>query len=390
MTAYDKFVELRTALNVRHFERYDEINIALAAVLARFHVVLIGPPGTGKSMLSEDLVRSLEGARHFKYLLTKFTTPEEMFGPLNLSLLPKGLYERITDRKLPEAEVAFVDEFFNANSAIQNSMLTIMNERQFDNGTQRIDVPLMTMFAASNTLPEGEELWALFDRFHFRKVVDYVKEPSNFMRMMVSPATAELPVITRDELFEAQEQTAKVTILEAELETLQDIRSDLNTEGIVASDRRYRQCLSALRASAWLDGRDVVEDTDFSLLQHMLWSSPQEVKKVARTVLEHTNPMELQAQEIIDMADEIEAEVKQALLDVRQKAADQTTLTKQGLEWFKRCKSLADSTRQLDAKAKKQGRSIAKIQMAKDRVTYIAREIGRQTIGLEALDMKVD
>lgn len=389
MTALDKFVELRTALNARHFERYDEINIALVAILAQFHVVLIGPPGTAKSMLSEDLVQALKGTTHFKYLLTKFTTPEELYGPLDLSKLSEGVYERIMSGKLPEADIAFVDEFFNANSAIQNSMLTIMNERQFDNGTQRLDVPLKTLFAASNSLPEGEELWALFDRFHFRRIVDYVKEPTNFMQMLSAQSEWTPPSISRDELDQAQAEVKAVVIAESSLETLHDIRADLNAEGIVASDRRYRQALSALRAAAWLDNRTEVDDTDYSILQHMFWSVPTEVKKVARVVLEHTNPLELQAQEIIDLADEIDGQMRQALLDVKQKTIEATALTKQGLEWFTRCKTLGASVRKLDEKVKKQGRTIVRVQVAQDRVAYVAREVARQCIGLDNMNVKV-
>ena len=394
MTDNTKFTELKTALTTRHIERYDEIDIALNALLSRYHVVLIGPPGTAKSMLSADLTSVFEGAQHFTYLLTKFTTPEEIYGPWDLKALSDGKYTRIVKGSMVDSHIVFLDEFFKANSAIQNTMLTVMNERVFDNGGERIDVPLMTVFAASNEMPEGEELWALFDRFHFRKVVDYIKEPTNFMRMLQSPDTVELPSITFQELEDAQAVVDQVSVPDSVLETLHDIRADLDMEGIVVSDRRYKQAIKVLKAQAFLDSRDVVDDADFSILQHMLWTNPVERQNVARTVLRHTNPLELAAQEIVDQADSIAGELSAALLDVKQKGGNaEQLLTKQGIEWFTKCKNLGNQVSQLKAKAQKQGitgGALARIEQAQDRVLRVAREVGRQTIGLDTMEMKIE
>ena len=382
----DKFVELREGLNQRHFERYDEIDIALNAILSRFHFVLIGPPGTAKSMLIEDLTNVFDGDM-FKYLLTKYTTPEELFGPWDLNLLKQGKYERIVDGKLPDSEVAFLDEIFKANSAILNALLTAMNEREFDNGTQRIRIPLITVAGASNELPEGEELNAMFDRFHFRKVVDYIREPSNFMKMLqYDPADTQLPTITIQELHQAQADIKNVEVSKEITETVHAIRADLQLEGIIPSDRRFRQSLTVLRSHAWLDERDHVDDTDFTILQHMLWTQPQEQKPVSRVILTHTNPLELEAQEIIDLVDEIAHDLQQAVQKAKSNPDEAQNLAKQGIEWFTRTKKLGENVKKLEQKAKRQNRNVPRITQARDRLVEVARAIGQQTIGLDTFE----
>jgi len=385
----EKFSELRGALIERHIERYDEVEIGLVAVLAKYHVVLIGPPGTAKSMLAEDLVSAFTGAKLFRYLFTKFTTPEEIFGPWDLSLLKEGTYKRILTGKAPEAHLIFEDEVFKANSAILNAQLTLMNERLYDNGVDRIKCPLITVFAASNELPEGEELWALFDRFHFRKRVDYIHEPGNFAKMLQSNGAFEFDGLTLDDLFAAQAQVAEVAISDAILDTQIDIRSDMQLEGLIASDRRYKQSLTAMRAMAWLYGRTAVNDDDFRILEHMLWTNPEDAKKVSRIVLLHTNPLDQEANEIIDIADEIAGQLATALMDARSRGVDtDQTLTKQGIEWFTRCKKLSEQIKRLEQKAIKAGRPTNRIEQAKDRVLRVAREVGHNTIGLDSMEIE--
>ena len=140
----------------------------LLAALAGEHVLLLGPPGTAKSELARRLQRLLPGAHYFERLLTRFSVPEELFGPLSLKALEDDRYERLTAGYLPSAEVAFLDEVFKANSAILNTLLGLLHERCFDNGQHRVDVPLVCLVGASNEVPQDESLHAFYDRFLLR------------------------------------------------------------------------------------------------------------------------------------------------------------------------------------------------------------------------------
>src|SRR3972149_4619138 len=176
--------KIRQELKSRFLEREDLIDGALAALLCGEHVLIIGPPGTAKSMLAHEICNRFTEAKYFHWLLTKFTTPEELFGPVSLKGLESDQYYRITVSKLPEAHVAFLDEVFKSSSSILNTLLTLINERRFFNGDKAMDVPLITLFGATNEVPQAEELRALYDRFLVRFKVGYLSDERNFRQML--------------------------------------------------------------------------------------------------------------------------------------------------------------------------------------------------------------
>ena len=302
---------VREELKQLFIERDEIVDGALIALIAGHHLLLIGPPGTAKSMLAKQLCRRIDGS-YFEWLLTKFTTPEEIFGPVSLPALEQGRFERVTAHKLPESEVAFLDEVFKANSAILNSLLTILNERRFYQGTQVLEIPLRTLVAASNELPEEEDLAALYDRFLLRFTVGYVERDDHFKALLTldEPDTGKITVLEREVLSDLQSRAAAVTLDKGILSELTEIRSRLTTAGVLASDRRYRQSLSVLKAAALLEGRDRVTHRDLIWLEHILWNEPEEQRKVLEVLSEMTTGFIDEARKLRRQAEEIQAYAK--------------------------------------------------------------------------------
>src|SRR6476646_3353530 len=163
--------EVTDGLKRRFVGRDEVIDLIALAGVAGEHLFLFGPPGTAKSALIRAFATAVDG-RYFEYLLTRFSEPNEVFGPIDLVKLREGTVATVTAGMLPEAEFVFLDELFNANSAILNNLLTVLNERLYRRGREVVRLPLLSLFSASNHLPEDEALEALFDRFLLRCKVE--------------------------------------------------------------------------------------------------------------------------------------------------------------------------------------------------------------------------
>jgi len=294
---------LRTDLTARFPERKDVIAGALAAVLAGEHVLLLGPPGTAKSALVRAIAVAF-GGTYFERLLTKFSTPEELFGAISLKALEQDRFARVVTGKLPEADFAFVDEIFKANSAILNSMLTLVNERIFHNDGKPINCPLISMFGASNELPEGKDLEALFDRFLVRFEVGYLLRPANLKLVLTSPEPGVVPAMSLANLKKMQAEVTKVAVTDDTVEGLITIRDACKAEGIIASDRRWKKALKLVQAAAYMAGEKKTTPEDLAILIDSLWREPKDRPKVARLVGKLADPVGAQAAEILDAARE--------------------------------------------------------------------------------------
>jgi MoxR-like ATPase len=263
-------------------ERRQVLRLSLLAALAGEHTLLIGPPGTAKSALARRIHLAFREARYFERLLTRFTVPEELFGPLSIRALEEDRYERHVAGFLPDAEVAFIDEVFKANSAILNALLTLLNEREFDNGAGRVRCPLISVIGATNQVPEDEVAEAFFDRFLLRLTVGPVSAEG--FRTLIGQAgrgcstassaanaadesawtvALQLGAAERDALTAAAQ---RVVLTEEVLARLAELRVWLAGEQVYVSDRRWVKIGRLLQTAAASEGRAFVTEWDLGLV----------------------------------------------------------------------------------------------------------------------------
>jgi len=307
--------KIRDYLRSMYFEREEIIDGLLAALVGRQHVLLVGTPGTAKSAIVVDMAKCITGANYFQWLLTRFSTPEELFGPVSLKALENDVYQRNTSGKLPEAHIGFIDEVFKGNSAILNSLLTLANERLFYNNGGVVQSPISSLIGASNEwVEEDEGLEALFDRFILRFEVESIADGNNFIAMLKGDFNAQRPAISLLELENLQLQSEMMTTIPNDiLEALRDIRDTLKNEGIHPSDRRFRQSLSLLKAVATIDGRDTVKRKDMSILANSLWVTPEKNERnIVRQVIDDISldPIEKTITEIKAVIKDLSSQVK--------------------------------------------------------------------------------
>jgi MoxR-like ATPase len=272
-------------LEAQFLGKEEIIRLLFVSALAGEHLVMVGPPGTAKSALIRSFAQIIE-ARYFDYLLTRFTEPNEIFGPVDIQAFREGTYRRRLEGMLPEAEVVFLDEIFKANSAILNSLLTLLNARRFTHGNTSVRVPLISLYAASNEVPTDEALSALFDRFLLRVRVDYL-DSYHFRGLLQKGIELEAkgmnpdvgpvqPVMSARELRELQRNFGNLLRFSEDfLSTFKGLVFQIRSEGVGLSDRRIVKLLKLFAASAVLDGREAVNDSDFFVLRHV-WNTPEQ------------------------------------------------------------------------------------------------------------------
>lgn len=356
------FGAIRDELTAAFFEREEVVEGLLCALVAGQHVLLLGPPGTAKSELAHELCSRIQGAGHFQWLLTRFTTPEELFGPVSLRGLEQDRYLRITTGKLPRAHIAFLDEVFKASSSILNTLLAILNERRFDGGDGSEEVPLLFLVGAANELPEDEELAALYDRFLLRFEVDYLREDFRFLQMLRAPAkprdrtTLDLDVLSR-----MREAAAKVEIPDPILRDVAKLRSLLAEKDVISSDRRFRQSLDLVRARAALAGRATVDAEDLGILAHVLWHEPGDQVHVEEALRLLAHGHEDEADRLLFQAREIAEGAQGPHLD--EDEADRAAI-----EALAKLHDLAQRVDAIASEAREQGRAVERVGEVRDEI----------------------
>lgn len=356
-------------------ERSDTLRLALVALLAQEHFVLLGPPGTAKSQLVTLFSTRITPApqqtlSRFQWLMTRFTSPDELLGPISVQGLKIDQYRRITTGKLPEAQLVFLDEIFKANSAVLNALLTILNERSFDNGPTRQSVPLLSLFGASNELPQGEDLAALWDRFALRYVVEYVSD-SGFSRLLrLSPSLAPATTIALSDLTLLQNAVPTITVPDSLLDAIASLRKDLAAQGIVVSDRRWRTSLKLVRAHALLEGRGMAEEDDLAILAHALWMQPDQHSLISRVVARLANPLTARAVELADQA----ASVLERTMDAQREGDEQSQMNA-AVEGNSKLKRLVKDLSTLLDQTTAQGRNPARVAKALTQVQTMHHQV---------------
>ena len=298
----------------RHFlDKQEMIRLLLVSVVAGEHMVIVGPPGTAKSALVRMFSRLID-AKYFEYLLTRFTEPNELFGPVDIRAFREGTYTRRTTGMLPEAEVVFLDEIFKSNSAILNSLLTVLNERRFSNGANVMKVPLLSLFGASNEVPNDDNLAAIFDRFLLRVVSNNLDSYhfSGLLERGLKNEAAALsgievkPLVSAADLHRVNQALGQRLVFSEELlSRYKGLIFQIRSEGVSLSDRRVVKILKLLSASAIVDGRSEANDSDFFLLRHV-WNNLDQAELldeivtpvVERYYREHPNARRLQGGQV--------------------------------------------------------------------------------------------
>ena len=311
----ERFKLLLQEMNRGIYEKNTEISLSLLAALAGESVILLGPPGVAKSMVARQLKTAFRDAQSFEYLMSRFSTPDEIFGPVSIQKLKTSdTYERAVEGYLPTADVVFLDEIWKAGPAIQNTLLTVINEKLFRNGNREMHLLLKLLVAASNELPaKGEGLEALWDRFVIRIESRPIKLEKNFRAMLLeshadfSGSTGVLGhadfadnadssdlKITGEEYAEWAEKICKIGVKEEVLDAISAIRKSLRAvnvdeaaerRNIYVSDRRWKNIVRLLRTSAFMQDREEVDICDLLPIYHCLWQEPEERDAIRSIVI---------------------------------------------------------------------------------------------------------
>ena len=328
MTTKERMTKIIGRLNEGIHEREEPIAVAFLAALSDQNVFLFGPPGTAKSLIARRLSHAFETNGYFEYLMHRFSTPEDVFGPVSITELKRDNFLRKTEGFLPQSDFAFLDEIWKSSPAILNTLLTIINEKLFRNGTEVEPAPLKALIAASNeTPPPGQGLDALYDRFLVRLNVPPMAAKENFERLLnAQPTRAELKLpdglaIQHAEWEKWCEEIHAVKLSEETQNIIHDIRLSFEKKGeeldVYVSDRRWQKSAILLKAAAFFCGRKETNLVDTLLLRHCLWTTKEnyeEIRKIVEDAVRNCGfETGIDIRRIDDQKDDLEKEINEEL-----------------------------------------------------------------------------
>ncbi len=379
-----KMLNIMQEVNSKAAEREELIECIALALLARKNLFILGETGQAKSYCINEFRKRIVGAKQFERLMSKQTDEEELFGRIDLASLIPGsmpldelmqdtsyavLYKQlerkyndyeidgqqstlkdavdtakqlntvkqivcslkqnkpkmITEGKIPDSHICFLDELFKANDGILNSLLTALNEHIYTNEGQAVKIPVMSFFSASNEIPDFKDstqaiLKPLYDRFDLKVETAYVEEKDNRMKILKdkqgnTPDTINASMTLR-ELEEMQKTVLRIKIPDEINELADTVLCELRRQGIHISDRKFFGFSAIVRAKAFLEGRNEVNSKDLLVLKNYFWNTPEEIPTVGKVLADICeNPIGAAVEKYVDMASEIMGDMQTALLE---------------------------------------------------------------------------
>jgi MoxR-like ATPase len=378
-TAHPVAVTLNTMIDevsAKFLERRHVIVAIILGVLAKQHVSLLGPPGTAKSALCREIFRRFIDALYFEALLSKTRPAEAILGPYDIpQLRDHGDLHRKYAGFLPSVNFAMLDEWFKMSPTLGHDLLSVLLERrlhQVNGGRSWIDCPLYSCIGGTNELPEGDDAAALYDRVLVRVIVDYLQESGNFAAMLtgdLSPVPGEATVDFKDLADVIDNVVPGIGIPLDVQEAILRLRDNLHALEIVPSDRRWKQSMSLLQASAFLQGRDQVEEDDIQVLRYALWDTPVQVQQVERATLSVANPA---AEAAMALLDDIE-EIARGIRDVKGQSSEARGAY--GTEANGKLKLILTDLQQKRQEMIAAGRSTTKLDEVADKLAAVKRSL---------------
>lgn len=391
-TAQAKLKMIEAEMNMLFVERDDLIKDMLLAVVTGQSLLMLGKPGTAKSLITYELCSRIENGQYFQWMLNKTSDPSELLGPYSIKAMEQDKFLRVTTGKLPEAHIAFIDECYKANAPVLNILLPLMNEKIFYNDGKPNNIPLITMIGASNEPPEDESLDAFHDRFLFRVIVDYVRDAGNKKRMYNGYIDkraglldlAQKATVTIDEITMLNEATKKIKVPKDIVNKFIKFINDLSRQAIHISDRRQNECFKVMQGSALLAGRQQVGLDDFKSLIHVLWEQEDQISIIESSILKMVNPYDDKFKEFKENF----RQIQQGIDSTR----DQTEKSRKALEAKGAIEKLTSKINKLINDASKNGKDITEYTDFRNEIVgygnqMVAAALGQSVLGSGTMDI---